>query len=174
MRGCLRERTLVEVYYGDGTARQRAHVATCQRCQGRYQRLVADLATLRQALCTPPLPVIARAQWPARRLAWPWAPVAAAVCGVLLWGTALWWRPTLPDSLPLVPEATTTPALVWQVTSALLTSNELGHTAMGEAGAPLALDVDAIFTEEWSCTGEDIFFNPACGEQGWALWAGEL
>jgi len=46
MIGCLRERTLFRLAEGEGTARQRRHLASCPRCQTRAEALVhaRDLA----------------------------------------------------------------------------------------------------------------------------------
>jgi hypothetical protein len=58
MSRCLRERTLWDIYEGEGTATQQAHLQTCMACRGRYQTLAHTLETLSCSLQkTPPPPV---------------------------------------------------------------------------------------------------------------------
>lgn len=54
MRPCVDERDLVQAYYGEGDAADRAHLGACLRCAARYQRLARDLQAIGQALAAAP------------------------------------------------------------------------------------------------------------------------
>jgi hypothetical protein len=72
---CPNDRRLFEVETGDGSAADRAHVATCPACAERRRALARDLARL-DGVLRGPAPALRRAR-PAR--AWQLVPLAAAV-----------------------------------------------------------------------------------------------
>ncbi len=86
MSGCLRDRSLVLLYYGKDTPRHRAHLDGCPLCQARYQQLVHDLEAIGQTLQDAALPVGVRPHAHPVRVSWLPAAVAAAVLCTILWG----------------------------------------------------------------------------------------
>ena len=71
---CLDDRRLLDVYYGDGSAADRAHAAGCDACGAYLRALARDLARI---------DTVARETTPPRRTAaphpaWRWAPIAVA------------------------------------------------------------------------------------------------
>ncbi|MDE2485544.1 MAG: hypothetical protein KGL32_09930 [candidate division NC10 bacterium] len=90
MRRCLRDRSLLLVYYGEGRAAHLAHLETCSNCAARYRQLVQDLELIGHALERLPsaLPVRrpGRASWQRRvTLAATLATGVALVVGVGVW-----------------------------------------------------------------------------------------
>src|SRR3989442_14475678 len=82
MSRCLREQTLLWVYEGEGTSRERAHVETCAACATRYQRLVHDLEVIGQVLREAPSSGAVPHLRSSLRLRW--MPVAAALAVAFL------------------------------------------------------------------------------------------
>ena len=106
MKDCLSDRSLWSVLEGEGTERERAHLADCRRCTSRSQRLTHDLSLLGRVLSdAPPLPVaVPHAGWTPVR----WAAAAAVIVMGLMFG---WMRgkavldppaPVLADSMPVL------------------------------------------------------------------------
>lgn len=106
MKDCLSDRSLWSVLEGEGTERERAHVADCERCGSRVQRLTHDLSLLGRVLsAAPPLPVaVPHAGWTPVR----WAAAAAVIVMGLMFG---WMHakpaldrpaPVLADSMPIL------------------------------------------------------------------------
>jgi len=99
MKDCLSDRSLWSVLEGEGTERERAHLADCQRCTSRGQRLTHDLSFLGRVLSdAPPLPVsVPHAGWTPVR----WAAVAAVIVMGLMFG---WMRgkPALDRPAPVL------------------------------------------------------------------------
>ena len=50
MNRCLEERALLLAAIGEGSAEQRAHLASCRTCSGRYAQMVGDLDVIGNAL----------------------------------------------------------------------------------------------------------------------------
>ena len=97
MSRCLRERTLWDIYEGEGTAAQQAHLRTCVACRGRYQALVHTLAEIRSSLQETPPPAVRIPRpfpYPVR---WQSAVVGLAVL-LLLVGGSLWLRQVPPPT----------------------------------------------------------------------------
>lgn len=85
MNPCLSEETLLLLHEGEGSRDERAHLAKCQVCTIRYERLVKDLKLLGQVLREQP-PQTVKVREP-RNLTMRWVAVATA-------GTAaavVWW-----------------------------------------------------------------------------------
>jgi hypothetical protein len=163
MRGCARERTLVALYYGEGTARQQAHVAVCPRCQTRYQRLVADLDILRLTLRPAPLPEGIQGRTPLVRMRWPQAALAAAVICLMLWGSARWWNVSVPGARPGVWEAELSQFLSSYVAPAVFAAGDTPVTVTSDAQT-MSFYVQAALAETWGCTGQEALFHAECGE----------
>jgi hypothetical protein len=69
---CLDERRLLELHFGDASAADHTHVATCSDCAARLQAMRRDLGRVDAVLrATPP-------RMRPRPVAWRWAPVAVA------------------------------------------------------------------------------------------------
>ena len=56
MAGCLRDRTLLLLYYGGGTSAQQTHLTECEACAARYRQVGRDLAAISQVLRETPRP----------------------------------------------------------------------------------------------------------------------
>jgi hypothetical protein len=99
---CLRDKTLLLLHEGEGTGNQRDHLAQCERCAGRYQDLVHDLAAISHILRDkPPQTIAHRFRPPGVR--WLPAAVAAVLVLALMWQGVRMWnssgrRPTAAES----------------------------------------------------------------------------
>ncbi|MBI3329741.1 MAG: hypothetical protein HYZ81_23920 [Nitrospinae bacterium] len=164
MRGCLRDRTLLSLYAGEGRHAHRAHLQACVACATRYQTLVHDLQVLRQALREPP----PRPAIPQRPLALRirWKPVAAALAVTLaiVWGGMWVQRP----SPPLVPtEARNEAVLLFleEVSTALFSTAGASAAAI-PASMPgvayLEAALEGELEEEWPCEGAVLLLSPEC------------
>jgi len=94
MTRCLRDRTLLLLYEGEGSSAQRAHLKECEACAARYRRLDRDLKAIGQVLREePPSPVVSH---PARPFAVRWLPAAAALAMTLMlvWVGVRTWSPS--------------------------------------------------------------------------------
>jgi len=101
MSRCLRERTLWDVYEGEGTAAQQVHLQTCVACRMRYQAFVHTLEEISSSLqATPPPPVRMPRPFP-YPVRWQSAMVGLAVL-LLLVGGGLWLRQGPPPTQPAV------------------------------------------------------------------------
>jgi hypothetical protein len=104
MSRCLSDAALARVMAELGTPDERAHLATCVTCTGRYRGLTHDMDVIRHVLATTPEPA-ARAVPQARR----WVPIVAALSAVavaaLLWIEVSVWRAVQPA--PPAPEPVT-------------------------------------------------------------------
>ena len=69
---CLDDRQLVDVYYGDGSAAERAHASGCPACRARAGALTRALGLIDAVVRSTPPPR------PVRRRANAWLPVAVA------------------------------------------------------------------------------------------------
>ena len=94
MAGCLRDRTLLLLYYGGGTNARRNHLAKCKACAERYRQVERDLEAISHVLREKPLPKIAGYRF-RRDLArcWP-ATAALALALVLVWVSVRMWSPS--------------------------------------------------------------------------------
>lgn len=96
MSRCLRDRTLLLLYYGGGTKAKRAHLTECETCATRYRQLGHDLESISQVLRekSPPQTVRHRARPSFAR----WLPATAALALALLlvWVSVRVWNPSAP------------------------------------------------------------------------------
>ena len=101
MSRCLRERTLWDIYEGEGTAAQQVHLQTCMACRMRYQALVHTLEEISSSLQATPPPSVRMPRpfpYPVR---WQSIVVGLAVF-LLLVGGGLWLRQVPPPTQPAV------------------------------------------------------------------------
>ncbi len=94
MKSCLRDQSLLLVYYAEGTAAHLAHLEACPDCAARYRQVVRDLELIGHALERMPAAITVR-----RRSSAPWrrrvAVAAVLAAGVMLTGVEVWlWRGT--------------------------------------------------------------------------------
>ena len=172
MSRCLREQTLLWVYEGEGTSRERAHVETCAACATRYQRLVHDLEVIGQVLREAP----SSGAVPHRRssLRLRWMPVAAALAVALLvvWGGVRMQSPAPPE----VPgDARNDDAVLFleEVSTLLFATDDAGAAAIPTPVSP-AVYLQAALQGEWPCEGQEPGFNPECEDDSFPLLFGGL
>ena len=159
MSGCLRDRRLVLLYYGEGTPRHRAHLDDCPLCQARYQQLVHDLETIRQTLQDAPLPVGVRPRAHPVRVPWLPAAVVVAVLCTILWEGAWLWQPSLQEQPDIVWPAEMVQFLQRQVIPALFATADTPMAMMPEP-VSTSLYLQAALDGGWACTGQEAFFSP--------------
>jgi len=76
---CLDDRQLVDVYYGDGSAAERAHASGCRSCRARVSALTRDLRLVDTVLRSTAPPRSSRRYAKAWQTnTWRWASVAVA------------------------------------------------------------------------------------------------
>lgn len=163
MSECLRDRTLLLLYEGEGTSAHRAHLEACRPCARRYEVLVHDLQVVQQVLRQSPPPQVAPHRPPALRLRWMPVAAALAVTFAVVWGGVWRQRP----SPPVVPtEAHTEAALLFleEVSTALFSSVDASAAEIADP-APHVAYLQAALDGEWSCEGGDLFFTPGCDLQ---------
>jgi len=105
MNRCLSEETLWQLYEGSGSREERAHVAKCQVCTIRYERLAKDLTLLGRVLReSPPQPAQVHGyRFPTLK----WAPIALAGAAAVI---LLWNHLQLPELLQLSWQTPSPPA----------------------------------------------------------------
>jgi hypothetical protein len=156
MTRCLGERTLWLVREGEGRADQHAHLRACARCAARYERLVRDLAAIRDTLRTAPAGAVrpvARGGLARRRLA-----VAAALAlGVGLGGAEAWrWHaapaPAAPaglaDALPFLAEVSAVLVATPESPALLSSGGRIDPLFVMEGPPDPELDGEALFPVE--------------------------
>ena len=96
MSECLRDRTLLLMFEGEGASTDQAHLEACEACADRYRRLVHDIEVIEQVLREePPRQALYRNS---RSLNIRWIPavVALAFLIVSVWGVMRAQRTTSP------------------------------------------------------------------------------
>ena len=95
MNGCLKDRTLLFLYEGEGTAGQRVHLAGCDACTARYSRLAHDLDGIDRVLRKDPPRITTRYAFTFR---WAKSGAALALTVALVWVSLwLWYLSPAPD-----------------------------------------------------------------------------
>ena len=92
MSGCLRDRTLLLLYYGGGISSQRTHLSKCEVCAARYRQLERDLEIISQVLRDKSHPAtVAHRSHP---FTVRWSPIGAALALalVLVWVSVRMWN----------------------------------------------------------------------------------
>ena len=146
MSRCLRERTLWDIYEGEGTAAQQAHLQTCVACHGRYQALVNTLEEISSSLQgTPPPPVrlLRPFPYPGR---WQSAVVGLAML-LLLVGGSRWLRQTPPPTPSVVVYSEELIPLLEEVDTIVVMTLDTDSVESWEAIADMAA-LDAALEEE--------------------------
>jgi hypothetical protein len=94
MTGCLRDRTLLSLYYGGGTSAQHTHLTECEACAARYRQVGRDLAAISQVLREKPRPKTVSHRF--RPFSVRWLPTTAvlALALVLVWVSVRIWNPS--------------------------------------------------------------------------------
>ncbi len=173
MLRCLRDHTLLKLVAGEGTAAQHSHLADCQHCHSRYQRITRHFQMIERTLLTtnPPLAVVHDRS---RAPMW-WVPAAVALACVLLVSWQGIWR----SSVSSVNESSSASSvgqdeevytfLEDEAAPVLFASTETEHAAFSSAdffdddnSTILPDDNSVIFTDEWPCDQNAPFSSPEC------------
>jgi len=159
MNTCLRNRALLLLSVGEGTSKQRAHLATCTTCTTRYQKFVHDVAAIEQTLLTTSPPLTVPQRFLLLRL--PWRPLAAAFVATLalVWGGVWLWQPshtgrqTRNEEVLRFLENEVSPALFATV-----------DARAGELPTPVSnlTYVEAALAGEWPCEQQGMFLDTTC------------
>lgn len=151
MNQCLKDRSLLLLYEGEGTSTQRSHLAECKDCATRYQRLGRDLDAIERVLREEPPSEIVR--YRPQPFTLRWLPTAAAVAMVLalVWGSVQMWSPSPP------PIKETSNEEIWYILEEVSADLFLLDEAIAEE--PWSLDADydlpVALLEEWPCEWVD-------------------
>lgn len=162
MSRCLRDKTILSLYEGNGTSEHRAHVESCAACAARYRRLEHDLEVIGQVLREPPPP--GAFAYPPHSLRVRWAPIAVAFAMVIaLVGGGIWMRGSPPPTVSLNEEVS---PFLEEVSATLFSTAE---TDMAGIAAPVNLvESESPPAGEWPCEGPELFYEPGCLESpGW-------
>ena len=99
MSRCSKDQALLLLHCGGRSRRERAHLAECASCAGRYRQLGSDLEAIAKTLReSPPPPSVGHRARPFT-VRWLPAAVAVGVALVLTWGGLRFWSPS--DRAPL-------------------------------------------------------------------------
>ena len=146
MSRCLRERTLWDIYEGEGAAAQQAHLQTCVACRMRYQALVHTLAKISNSLQeTPPPPVRMPRPFPYPGR-WQSAVVGLAML-LLLVGGSRWLRQTPPPTPSVVVYSEELIPLLEEVDTIVVMTLDADSVESWEAIVDMAA-LDAALEEE--------------------------
>ncbi len=171
MSRCLRDRTLLLLYEGEGTGSQRSHLVECEACTTRYRRLESDLETIGQVLREEPPPEAVRHRPQPFTLRW--LPTAAVLLIVLMvvWGSVRMW-----NSSPSPHLEKTSNEEIWEFLEEASTALFFPEDAIAEEDWLEVSDLHnlpVVLGEEWSCEWEDALawseggvFDEAVGEFG--------
>ena len=93
MSRCLRDRTLLLLYYGGGTKTKRIHLTECETCAARYRQLGHDLESISHVLREKSPQAVSRRFRPAFAR---WLPASAALALALffVWVSVRMWNPS--------------------------------------------------------------------------------
>ena len=91
MTGCLRDRTLLSLYYGRGTITQKTHLTECDACAARYRQVQRDLEAISHVLREKPPPKAVSHHF---RVRWLPTTAALALALVLVWVSVRIWNPS--------------------------------------------------------------------------------
>ena len=146
MSRCLRERTLWDIYEGEGTAAQQVHLQTCVACRMRYQALVHTLEEISCSLqATPPPPIRMPRPFP-YPVRWQSAVVGLAVL-LLIVGGSLRLRQVPPPTQPAVVYSEELTPLLEEVDTIVIVTLDADSEEVWEALADIAA-LDAALEEE--------------------------
>ena len=94
MTGCLRDRTLLSLYYGGGISSQRTHLTECEACATRYRQLERDLEAISQVLREKPLLKTVTHRFHPFTVRWLPTGAALALALLLVWVGVRMWNPS--------------------------------------------------------------------------------
>lgn len=121
MNRCLKERALLNISAGEGTAAQHAHLRVCADCAERYEAFTDDLKIIGDVLVQTPPTGIAVSRVPAALVRWvPLAAAAAVLLAVGLTVTRL-YAPTL---VQVAARSGNVPAFAADVSAAVFASDD--------------------------------------------------
>ena len=139
MSRCLSDKALMRVVAELGTESDKAHLAGCVTCTGRYRRITGEVDLIRQVLVT--------TTEPGRRAVSRWRSVAAvaafAAAGVaaLVWVEVTAWKAIQPE--PDLAQAAQMSATLADVTAALFSVDGEPKAALADGPAVVALEQEA-------------------------------
>jgi hypothetical protein len=158
MNRCLRERALLSVFAGEGTAAQHTHLRLCADCAERYDGLIDDLEAIGDGLRHTPPAARALSDVPGAFLRG--LPFAAAA-GVLLVVGLTVTQLLAPTPAPVASRSANVPAFAADVSAALFASGDDSNTVQIASDAPY---LQAALEAGLPCTQDD-FFNGECDDQ---------
>ena len=161
MNRCLSERSLVELYSGDGTWAERAHLRLCADCAERYDVVIDDLKAISDILAQAPSLVPARSRVAMVFVGWLPAAVAAAMLFAV--GLAVTRRLT-PTPVQMTARPGNVSAFADDVSAALFASNDTSSLQGAFAVPYLEVALEAGLP----CTQER-FYDGRCDDQVAAL-----
>jgi hypothetical protein len=144
MSRCLSDDALARAHVELGSAAERAHLAGCAACAGRYRRLRRDLdlvtAVLRDTPEPEPRPIAAPRRWLPAALG-----LSAAALALLVWVEVAVWRAVTPVPSTMQPQEVA--AILADVSASLfsVSGDPPAGTATpaGPEDAPLSIDAMA-------------------------------
>src|SRR5262245_34123052 len=161
MSRCLRNRTLLALVSGEGTAYHRTHLMSCQACDTRYQRLVRNLNVIEQVLLTTaPLEAVPDNH---PRLVVRWV-FAATLTAILFLSWIGFWRSsdlTTPSSATTAQREEIYQFLETAVAPALFATTETGQQAL-PTSVSSADYLQAALGSEWPCGYHASVLAPEC------------
>jgi len=169
MSRCLGNRALLKLVADEGTVAQRSHLANCQDCYARYQRLLQQFCALEQTLLTTDPPA-AVTRHRLRAPIW-WVPVAATMASVLL----LSWPGVRQSPINLTPSVSHVAPreemftfLEDVVTPAFFYTADTEQPVFAPSFS-FNDDSRVVFNDDWPCEEDDFFVSPGCESTPFSL-----
>jgi hypothetical protein len=159
MTGCLRDRTLISLYYGRGTTTQRSHLTQCEACAIRYRQLERDLEAISQVLREKPPPKTVSHRFRPFSARWLPTTAALALALALVWVSVRIWNSSARPSLKKTSNGETW-SLVDEFPSNLFLLNEAIAGELWTEGADSYNLAAAVLEAERPCEWYDL---PAMG-----------
>jgi len=157
MNRCLKDQALMLLYLGEEAGAERAHLAECEACAGRYRQLGTDLRAIAQTLRQAPPPNSLGRRVRPFTIRWLPAAVAIGVALVLTWGGLRLWSPS-----HRAPLAGIVDEEIWSVVEGFSTDFFMASQAFAEELLGESVDnAGAGFDSEWPCEWYDISFDGA-------------
>jgi len=157
MNRCLKDQALLSLRDGEGTGAERAHLAECKACAGRYRQLGTDLEAIAQTLREAPPPKSVGHRVRPFTIRWLPAAVAVGVALVLTWGGVRLWSPSAPAPLRGIADEEIWSAVEGFSADLFMLNQALAEELLGETG-----DLNSAgtgFDPEWPCEWYDVSFD---------------
>jgi hypothetical protein len=157
MNRCLKDQALMLLHLGEQAGAERAHLAECEACAGRYRQLGTDLRAIAQTLREAPPPKSVGHRIRPFTIRWLPAAVAIGVAVVLTWGGLRLWRPS--DRAALKGAADEE---IWSVLEGYSADFFLLNQALAEELLAETADFDhagVVLEAEWPCDWYDIVLD---------------